>query len=136
MPGPVGPKGDPGATGQQGPKGDPGAAGSTGPQGPEGPAGPAGPAGTPGTTVAVGKAGTGALTSGATASIVVTLSRTMPSTTYAAVATLSGNATGLGATVVQGITARTATTVTVLVKATAAVNAGNACTVEVLASAG
>jgi hypothetical protein len=52
------------------------------------------------------------------------------------VATLSGNATGLGAVVVQGITARTTTTVTVQLRASAAVTVANLPTVEVLASAG
>ena len=39
VPGPQGPKGDPGATGPQGPKGEPGATGPAGPQGPPGPTG-------------------------------------------------------------------------------------------------
>jgi hypothetical protein len=102
------------------------APGQAGAAGPAGTAGPAGPAGTPGTTA-------GAITSGATADLAVTLSKAMPNTTYAAVATLSG--TGIGNAAVQGITARTTTTATVRIKATAAVT-NNTVTVEVLASAG
>jgi hypothetical protein len=109
------------------------APGQAGAAGPAGTAGPAGPAGTPGTTVSVGKATAGAITSGATADLAVTLSKAMPNTTYAAVATLSG--TGIGNAAVQGITARTTTTATVRIKATAAVT-NNTVTVEVLASAG
>jgi hypothetical protein len=77
-----------------------------------------------------------ALTSGQVLTQTITLSRTMADTTYRAVATLSGNATGLGAVVVQGITARTTTTVTVQLRASAAVTVANLPTVEVLASAG
>jgi hypothetical protein len=75
------------------------------------------------------------MTSNGTADVTVTLSRTMPAT-YAAVATLSGIAATLAAVVVQGITARTTTTVTVRLRATAAVTVANLPTVEVLASAG
>jgi hypothetical protein len=66
--------------------------------------------------------------------VTVTLSRAMPNATYTAVAGLSGTALGSGT--VQGITARTTTTVTVRVSApTTAVTAGTL-TVEVIASAG
>jgi hypothetical protein len=75
-------------------------------------------------------------TSGSTTTVVVTLSRTMPDTAYRAVATLSGITATLGAVVVQGITARTTTTVTVQIRASAAVTLANVPTVEVLASAG
>jgi hypothetical protein len=77
-----------------------------------------------------------ALTSGQTLTITITLSRTMADTTYRAVANLSGNTTGLASVVVQGITARTTTSVTVQLRASAAVTVANLPTVEVLASAG
>jgi hypothetical protein len=77
-----------------------------------------------------------ALTSGQVLTITISLSRTFADTTYRAVAGLSGNATGLGAVVVQGITARTTTSVTVQLRASAAVTVANLPTVEVLASAG
>ena len=83
--------------------------------------------------VASGTRASGAITNGATADVAVTLSTTMPSTTYRAVATLSGSA--IASAVIQGIVSRTTTTVTVRVRATAAVTA-NTITVEVLATAG
>jgi hypothetical protein len=55
-----------------------------------------------------------AVARGATTDVTVTLSRAMPNATYTAVAGLSGTALGNGT--VQGITARTATTVTVRVE--------------------
>jgi len=69
VPGPQGPKGDPGATGPQGPQGDvgntgpQGNTGATGPQGPQGPqgdpgaVGPQGPQGNTGDTGAIGPQG-------------------------------------------------------------------------------
>jgi uncharacterized protein YfiM (DUF2279 family) len=83
--------------------------------------------------VAGGKATYGAISSGATADLAVTLSKTMPNTTYYAAAILSG--TGMASAAVQGIVSRTTTAVTVRVKASAAVT-NNTLTVEVLASAG
>jgi hypothetical protein len=76
------------------------------------------------------------MTSGGTVSVTVTLSRTMADTTYRAAATLSGISATLAAVVVQGITARTTTSVTVQLRASAAVTLANVPTVEVLASAG
>jgi hypothetical protein len=76
------------------------------------------------------------MTSGQTITLAVPLSRTFADTTYRAVATLSGNATGLGTVTVQGITTRTTSSVTVQLRASAAVTVANLPTVEVLASAG
>jgi hypothetical protein len=84
--------------------------------------------------VAVGSAANPArISSGATADVTVPLSEAMPSASYIALAGLSGGS--IASAVVLGIVSRTATSVTVRVKASAVINAG-AATVEVMASAG
>ncbi len=81
---------------------------------------------------AVGSGSVGALALGATADIVCPLNRTMPNANYKATASLAATTlTLLGAVSVQGISAQTTTSVTVRVKATAALATG--VTVNVIA---
>lgn len=138
--GPAGPKGDtgaqgvagtPGATGATGAKGDVGPTGATGPTGltgatgatgATGPAGPTGPTGPQGITASFGSASVQAMLLGATQTITVTLSPAQPDANYTPIVTYSG--TALLGTADYTVTAQTATTVTVQLKAGIAVSAG------------
>lgn len=119
LPGPQGVKGDTGATGAKGTTGTTGATGATGPQG---------PAGIANIGLGGGSAPTPAISLlGSTSTVVVPLtwSGTPPTDgTYQAVAFLNGGASLLGNMTVQGITAKTTTTVTVSVKGAALIGVG------------
>lgn len=126
-PGPVGPAGAQGLRGLSGVDGVQGAAGVAGPQGPAGPAGAAsvvpgpagatGPAGPSGTAnLAIGARPIPLLALGGNTSVVVPLSRTLPSTTYRVA--LAHSAVVDLTKVVLEVTTKTTTSVTVKVTAT------------------
>lgn len=89
----------------------------------------------PARPTAVGTAAIGALASGATKTISVTLDRTMPSTSYRASVTIAGTTAQLTVVEVLGVVAasRTAAVCPVMVRATGALTTG--ATVEVVATA-
>lgn len=120
--GSTGPKGDPGATGAQGVAGTPGATGATGPQGPTGPTGATGPQGPQGITASFGTASVPAMLLGATQTINVALSPAQPDASYTPIVTFSGSAL-LGG-VDYTVSAQTATSVTVQIKAGIALSTG------------
>ena len=80
-----------------------------------------------------GTAPVGTLALGASADVAVTLQRAMPGAAYGVASTVTGAATLLANVTVIGIVSRTATTVTVRVRATGALATG--ATVEVVAIA-
>lgn len=98
-----------------GPTGAPGSTGPTGSAGPPGSTGPTGPTGPQGITASFGSASVPALALGGSSAIVVTLSPAQPDSSYTPVVTFSGSS--LLGTASYSVTAQTATTVTVTVKA-------------------
>ncbi|WDZ87198.1 hypothetical protein [Micromonospora cathayae] len=81
-------------------------------------------------TITSGQADVPAMALGAVRQIVVTLRTPMPDATYSATPALSGGANLLSTVVADGITAQTATTVTVQVRATGILSAGAVVTVH------
>lgn len=133
-PGPQGERGEPGPEGPPGPRGEKGEKGEQGPPGPTGPPGPPG-AGTPADPtfkISFGSVQLPAMTAGLSRTVTVPLNPPMSTTAYLALPVCEGTGSVLNTVAIQGVAERTTSSVTVQIRAGAAV-ASNAVLLRVLA---